>query len=341
MGLPRAAIHLLIHEAATSPWRGRIGTLGRQHVYATLDEIKALAKNLPAATHAAYQDAAYQDAAYQGGASQGGVFHDIVPKLHRDPVLRDAGYLSDDSLFEFLGFEQSVRMDRSDYEGAEERLDLNSAETPLHLRDSFDLILDSGTIEHIFEIGRAMQHCLQMAKVGGRIIHLTPTSNAVNHGFYSVSPALFADFYRANGCEIEKLWLCRMKGDFVRGAWDVYDCLSTNRNWLPLGRLDGALWLTYAVIRKVTSVPPQTPQQSFYVDTWQSSTDDSKVSENESIPEKQGQAFGKAERILLATKKWKTIHRVANRGIIAWRAWVNSKRERNQGRVPYRYVGRF
>lgn len=317
MGLPRAAIHLLIQEAARTQWNGSIGTLGRQHVYATYDEVRSLAKNTPRS------------------------FPDIVPKPHREPELRNAGFLSDDSLYEFLGFEQSVRVDRSDYEGAEESLDLNSAVTPTHLKNSFDLVLDSGTIEHIFEIGRAIQHCLQMAKVGGRIIHLTPTSNAVNHGFYSVSPALFADYYRANGCEIEKLWLCRMKSDFVRGSWDVYDCLSSHRNWLPLGRLDGALWLTYAVIKKVGIVDPQMPQQSFYVDTWQSSSSATVEPEWESHKVNEASGTGKAERLLEATKNWGMIHNFTRYGVSTWRRWVNARRERSQGKVPYRFVGRF
>ncbi len=71
MGLPRAAIHLLIQEAATTPWKGRIGTLGRQHVYATLEEIKSLA---------------------QKAKIEPGSFQDIIPKLHRDPELGQAGF---------------------------------------------------------------------------------------------------------------------------------------------------------------------------------------------------------------------------------------------------------
>lgn len=317
MGLPRAAIHLLIQEAARTNWQGRIGTLGRQHVYATFDEIKSLA------------------------SKSSGTFRSIDPILHRDPELREAGFLSDDSLYEFLGFDQSVRIDRSSYEGAEESLDLNSQETPDHLANAFDLILDSGTIEHIFEIGRAMQHCLRMTKLGGRIIHLTPTSNAVNHGFYSVSPALFADYYRTNGCEIEKLWLCRMTSNFVRGPWDVYDCLSSDRNWLPLGRLDGALWLTYAVIKKVTILQPQIPQQSFYVDTWQTSDGTRDGKGRESPQSNEATRDGKAEQLLKATENWRTINKFAHLGVKAWRNWINARREKAEGKIPYRYIGRF
>lgn len=317
MGLPRAAIHLLIQEAARTKWQGRIGTLGRQHVYATFDEIRSLA------------------------VKSAGSFRNIDPILHRDPELRNAGFLSDDSLYEFLGFDQSVRIDRSNYESVEESLDLNSEETPGHLANSFDLVLDSGTIEHIFEIGRAIQHCLRMTKLGGRIIHLTPTSNAVNHGFYSVSPALFADFYRTNGCEIERLWLCRMKSDFVRGSWDVYDCLSSDRNWLPLGRLDGSLWLTYAVIKKVNLIEPKIPQQSFYVDTWQSSSRAMEEEGRESCQASKASLVGKAERLLEATKNWGTIHKCIHYGINTWRTWINARREKSEGKVPYRFVGRF
>lgn len=321
MGLPRAAIHLLLHESARTQWNGCIATLGRQHVYATYDEIKAMSQ-------------AHRISQLRG-----------EPMLHRDPDLRKAGYLSDDCLYELLGFDRSVRVDWSDYEGAEEMLDLNAPVTPGHLCDAFDVVLDSGTVEHVFEIGRALRHCLRMAKPGGRIIHLTPSSNAINHGFYSVSPTLFADFYRSNGCEVEKLWLCRLRGNFVRNRWDVYDCLSSDRNWLPLGRLDGSLWLTYAVIRKAVHVESKTPQQAFYVDTWSdcepTSIDTQSGQHTHSQLAARAGKVGKAGRLLAATEKWGPLHLAANFGIDLWRNWASARAESRKGRVPFRYVGRY
>ena len=122
MGLPRAAIHLLLAEAAVRPFGGKIATLGRQHVYLSHDELQSLAKTVPCSLKT------------------------VDATLHRDPSLRRKGYLSDDSLYGMLGFEQSVRIDRSAYEDADEQLDLNQPETPAALCEAFDVVLDSGTI---------------------------------------------------------------------------------------------------------------------------------------------------------------------------------------------------
>lgn len=318
MGLPKAAINLLLNESRERPFSGSIATLGRQHVYISRQELQTMARI--------------------AGVSP----VPVEAQLHRDPTLRACGYLSDDSLYEMLGFSHSVRIDQSAYEAADEQLDLNDHETPAALCDAFDVVLDSGTIEHVFNIGQAMSHCLKMTRPGGRIIHLTPSSNAVNHGLYSVSPTLYADFYSASGCTVEKLWLCQMPRRFERGTWRVYDCRQSDRNWLPLGRLDGSIWFTFTVIRKENAAAPAVPQQSFYVSTWsdqegkinQSSTTGSGQMEDEPTDTRAGQ-------LLQWTSSLPKIRGLAWGLIKRWRALVAWSRERRRGRVPFPFVGTF
>jgi len=318
MGLPKAAINLLLNESRERPFSGSIATLGRQHVYISGAELQAIARI--------------------AGVSP----VPVEAQLHRDPGLRARGYLSDDSLYEMLGFSRSVRIDQSAYEAAEELLNLNEPETPAALCDAFDVVLDSGTIEHVFNIGQAMTHCLKMTRPGGRIIHLTPSSNAVNHGFYSVSPTLYADFYSASGCTVEKLWLCQMPRRFERGAWRVYDCRQSDRNWLPLGRLDGSIWFTFTVIRKGNAAEPETPQQAYYVSTW--SDQESKI--NKSSGNGSGQMEDeptdtRAGQLLQWTSSLPKIRGLAWGLIKRWRALIEWSRERRRGRVPFPFVGTF
>ena len=123
MGLPKAAVNLLLNESLERPFSGSIATLGRQHVYISGAEFQAL-------------------------ASIAGVSPvPVEAQLHREPRLRACGYLSDDSLYQMLGFSRSVRIDQSAYEAAEEHLNLNAKETPAALCDAFDVVLDSGTID--------------------------------------------------------------------------------------------------------------------------------------------------------------------------------------------------
>ena len=76
----------------------------------------------------------------------------------------------------------------------------------------YDIVLDVGTAEHCFNIGQALFNMAGLVKEGGYIIHENPF-NCGNHGFYSLNPTLFADFYAANGFELEQCFLTSRNGD--------------------------------------------------------------------------------------------------------------------------------
>ncbi len=308
MGLPRAAVGLLSDVFSRLGLSGRIATLGRQHVYVSPAEAIAFA------------------------AEHSFPVTDINPTLHREPSLRSRGYISDDSLFQLLGFSECVRIDNSDYEGADKILDLNVKETPNDLIDSFDVVLDCGTVEHVFDVNASLSHCLRMTRPGGCIIHLSPSSNAVNHGFYSISPTLYQDFYSASGCEVEMICLCRMGKNFLRGKWEVYDCSPTDRDWLPLGRLGDGIWCTFAVLKKLEGAEPKVPQQGFYSSTWKTA----QVSTGDEEP-----PDSKAGRLLHSTKRWPVLNSGAQWLISTWRNFLNWYDERKRGRVPYPKLGDY
>ena len=111
--------------------------------------------------------------------------------------LRKKGCINDVSFFKSIGFQSVESCDVSDYEGTKHVLDLNLP-VPMDFYDSYDVIVDGGTLEHIFNIPQVLENIFNMLKTGGRIIHLTPTSNFVDHGFYMFSPTLFFDYYTVN-----------------------------------------------------------------------------------------------------------------------------------------------
>lgn len=313
MGLARAAVNLLLHEAARQPFHGRIVTLGRQHVYVTADELRALAD-----TH--------------------GVKLQPVPvELHRDSQLAAKQYLSDGCLFRMLGFDEVVRVDYSDYEAPDAILDLNAPSTPEALCGAFDVVLDSGTIEHVFDIAAALKHCCRMVKVGGRVIHLTPSSNCIEHGFHSVSPTLFADFYAASHFDIEKIYLCRIPLDLPRGYWSVFDYLNSPR-FIPLGQLDDKIWFTFCVATATENSVPTPPMQWVYVSTWKKSVSDQADQSLNSISSEP--ADSKAGRLLLMLKRFPLLARGASTLIAAWRKLIQWYRTRFK-RLPYPFIGRF
>src|SRR5262245_39237303 len=84
-------------------------------------------------------------------------------------------YLTDDTL-RALGFERVDVLDISDYEGANVLQDLNLP-VPRDLHERYDLIVDGGTLEHVFNFPLAIENVMRMAKVGGDLLLTLPANN--------------------------------------------------------------------------------------------------------------------------------------------------------------------
>ena len=106
------------------------------------------------------------------------------------------------SLFKALGYQIDF-MDITASRGHEIVQDLNEP-FPERLNGVYDIVLDSGTLEHCFNIGQAMKNLAKATSVGGYIYHSNPL-NMLNHGFYNFSPTFYADFYAANQFEVVDL----------------------------------------------------------------------------------------------------------------------------------------
>ena len=317
MGLARAAVHLLMAQAVDRPYSGSIVTLGRQHVYATEKEIGDMA------------------------AKVGFQLKALPVELHREPSLASKGYVSDGWLFKSLGFEEIVRVDYSDYEEVDQILDLNTPLTPANLEKRFDVVLDTGTLEHVFDIAAGLRHCVRMVQPGGRVIHLTPTSNCVEHGFYSVSPTLFSDFYSASGFQVDAVWLCEIPIDLQRGTWNVFDYLGSPERFLSLGQLNDNIWFTLSVATATGTPQPAIPQQSFYTTTWENASTASTTETSPDSPASlQFEAGSKSQRLMSMLERVPLLQRTAARGIQKWRRWRHHQTIKHH-RLPYPFVGKF
>jgi len=118
--------------------------------------------------------------------------------------------------FQMMGINEYYDMDKFDYDKAKLLHDLNTPVTP-DLHDRFSLVVDGGTIEHIFDIKSAMANIVKVLRVGGWVVHLTPSSNFIDHGFYCFSPLFFYEFYSANGFEDFRCYLLEISRDFPMG----------------------------------------------------------------------------------------------------------------------------
>jgi len=93
-------------------------------------------------------------------------------------------------LFRFLGAKKVESMDYSDFEQASIIHDMN---LPINesLKENFSAVVEGGTLEHVFNYPVAIKNCMEMVKVGGHLILMTPANNLFGHGFYQFSPELF------------------------------------------------------------------------------------------------------------------------------------------------------
>lgn len=98
-------------------------------------------------------------------------------------------------------------LDYSDYEGADLLHDLNQPLSSEHF-GAMDVVIDGGTLEHIFHVPEALRSYMRLTKVGGRIFIFTPANDNCGHGFYQFSPEFFYRvFQESNGFEVLRMWL--------------------------------------------------------------------------------------------------------------------------------------
>jgi hypothetical protein len=164
-----------------------------------------------------------------------------------------------------LGATRIESIDKSDYEQATILHDMNQP-IPNRLKRSFSLLLESGSLEHIFNFPQAMKNCMEMVSVGGHFVGITVANNLMGHGFYQFSPELY---YRVlspeNGFQVENMWLSETR----RGArWYRVTDPKTLGYRVELANMRPTYMITVARRVGDTEIFKATPQQSDYMVRW-------------------------------------------------------------------------
>lgn len=146
----------------------------------------------------------------------------------RDPALAGAP-LSRDVLTALGARYESVDLT----EAATIRGDLNTYRVPADLRNSFDLVGNFGTTEHVFNQANCFEVIHDFAKVGGHMVHFVPMTGCIFHCLYKYDPKYFILLARENDYEIVYAGF----GGLERGreiddrfeTWARYDAARTTR----------------------------------------------------------------------------------------------------------------
>lgn len=245
MGLPITNLRVLLNEAARKPFQGKILTLGRQTIHFDAHTLQKLAKE-----YGVYLKTPVK----------------VIPPLAEKYAKR--GCISDENLFYALGFSEFVALDHSDYEGAHVLFDLNNPTPPKKLIGAFDVILDSGTLEHLFHIPNALSNMFHMLRPNGRIIQILPSSNHMDHGFYMFSPTFLYEYYQQNNFEINTSQLYRST-PLPRMGCKIYNYKPGSLYHIQQGGLDdGVYGIINVVTKKANSTCTKVPQQKDYQTAW-------------------------------------------------------------------------
>lgn len=162
MGVNKGALGLLALARANGADFSRVATIGRYRLSATMDYVEQFLRERRRA------DLAEKLAAAPGDG-------------YCEPLLKIAFG---------AGVVQSI--DASSYENADIIHDMN---TPIDRPERYSMVLDFGTLEHVFNVPVAFDNLAKLAAPNAHILHMLPSNNFVGHGFYQFSPELFFQIY--------------------------------------------------------------------------------------------------------------------------------------------------
>jgi hypothetical protein len=137
------------------------------------------------------------------------------------------------------------------------KLDLNE---PVVLDRRFDVVINNGTAEHIFNVAQVFKTVHEYTLPGGMMIHESPFTGWVDHGFYSLQPTLFFDLAEFNGYRIACMVIQDLSNQTITQVVsrdDLYELTRTKK--LP----ENSMLLT-AFKKDDEDRPFATPAQGFY-----------------------------------------------------------------------------
>ena len=68
-------------------------------------------------------------------------------------------------------------------------------EKEIKYQNKFDIFFDGGSLQHIYDVPKALKNISKMTKINGKIIHTAVFNNFQGFGFYQLSPEIFFSIY--------------------------------------------------------------------------------------------------------------------------------------------------
>lgn len=172
-----------------------------------------------------------------------------------------------EGLLKYLGAYDIHSYDNSNYEDATHIHNMNLPISESS-KEQYTLVIDGGSLEHVFNFPTAIKNCMEMLQAGGHFISLTPANNMLGHGFYQFSPELFYRiFSRDNGFSVVNMILFEARKN---NKW--YSVMDPNKigKRVTLKNTKQTYLMVLAKKIKCCEIFSNAPQQSDYVKIWNS-----------------------------------------------------------------------
>jgi hypothetical protein len=182
------------------------------------------------------------------------------------------GDFAEDFFRDVLKFESVESIDFSAYQGASIIHDLGEP-LPSDLLHKFDLAMDGGTLEHVFNFPVAIANLMKLVRMNGTVYLSGPCNNLCGHGFYQFSPELmYRVFSIANGFKpiFVRLAQTRYLSVELASGYPVYDVCDPDTVRQRVRLLNSKPVLIMVMAHRVADVEPFRAKvlQSDYVGQW-------------------------------------------------------------------------
>lgn len=114
------------------------------------------------------------------------------------------------------------------FSGARTRIfDLNFESLAEEHVAHFDVVMNFGTTEHVFNQYNSFKVIHEACKVSGYMFHQVPAAGYVNHGYWIYSPKTFTELAHSNGYSVLDVWITGPQGS------TPYPMIGGDLNWDP------------------------------------------------------------------------------------------------------------
>ncbi len=140
------------------------------------------------------------------------------------------------------------------------RHDLN---LPLPVAETFDVVTNFGTSEHVFDQAQLFRSIHALVRPGGLMLHALPHQGGPDHGFFNYHPTFFHDLAAANSYRVATLVLMS-PGEEGSDRLDMLKDRDAYAALLASSGLTRESGLFVALVKPFEERPFRAPMQGYY-----------------------------------------------------------------------------